>query len=412
MTIKKNQIEDYISDTTQTALDGKLDSVVWGTNITIDNTDPNNPVINSTWSAPVDSVNGQTWVVVLDKTDIWLGNVDNTSDATKTVASTNALESTTTTVNVSSATAPTTWQVLTATSTTAATWQTPSSGWFWTSTSWNLHPSTITDNVGISQTAPLASLHVGNRNVNDSSDAEILISQVASWSWNYHAYADSSSIDKTWTIGANSYDAIPSIIWTNNYDHYVSFQARPQYSSTWTITDLNALSSVPSISAGTATNVRGIDIYNAWWAGTVTNQIGVRIQNLTKGVNNFAIVTDWSTPSEFGWNVEIKGNLTTKFEINTQTGTTYTLALTDTTSIVEMNNASANTITIPTNASVAFPIWTTITVIQIGAWLTTVTGAGWVTVNGVGAWSKATAAVYEWLALYKRGTNEWVIINK
>lgn len=37
-----------ISSVTQTALDGKLDSVVGGTDISIDNTDPNNPIINST----------------------------------------------------------------------------------------------------------------------------------------------------------------------------------------------------------------------------------------------------------------------------------------------------------------------------------------------------------------------------
>lgn len=36
-----------VSTATQTALDGKLDSVVAGSNVTIDNTDPNNPIINS-----------------------------------------------------------------------------------------------------------------------------------------------------------------------------------------------------------------------------------------------------------------------------------------------------------------------------------------------------------------------------
>ena len=101
-----------------------------------------------------------------------------------------------------------------------------------------------------------------------------------------------------------------------------------------------------------------------------------------------------------------------EYTLNTQTGTTYTLALTDQTKIVEMNNASANTITIPTNASVAFAIWTTITVVQYGAWLTTVQWDTWVTVNWTSAWSKATTAQYEWLALYKRGSDERIIINK
>ena len=147
MTIKKNQIEDYISDSTQTELDWKLDSVVWWTNITIDNTDPNNPVIN--WSsAPVDSVNGKTWAVVLDTSDvadttdaryvtdaeqvvIWNTSWTNTWDQTNVTwnsGTTDALNSATTEVNVSSATAPTTWQVLTAIDSSNAEWQ---SVWSW-----------------------------------------------------------------------------------------------------------------------------------------------------------------------------------------------------------------------------------------------------------------------------------------
>lgn len=38
-------------------------------------------------SAPVSTVNGQTGAVVLDKTDIGLGNVDNTSDVNKPMSS-------------------------------------------------------------------------------------------------------------------------------------------------------------------------------------------------------------------------------------------------------------------------------------------------------------------------------------
>lgn len=52
-----------------------------------------------------------------------------------------------------------------------------------------------------------------------------------------------------------------------------------------------------------------------------------------------------------------------------------------------MNNASSNVVTIPTNASVAFPIGATIIVDQIGAGSTTITGDTGVTVNGVSAGS-------------------------
>jgi len=98
--------------------------------------------------------------------------------------------------------------------------------------------------------------------------------------------------------------------------------------------------------------------------------------------------------------------------LNTQVGTTYTLALTDASKVVELNNAAANVVTIPLNATIAFPIGTTLTIIQIGAGLTSATGAAGVTVNGVSGGTKATTATYEGLALYKRGTDEWVVVNK
>ena len=43
-----------------------------------------------------------------------------------------------------------------------------------------------------------------------------------------------------------------------------------------------------------------------------------------------------------------------------QTGTAYTLVLADAFKLVAMNNAAANTLTVPPNSSVAFPIGTRI----------------------------------------------------
>ena len=53
--------------------------------------------------------------------------------------------------------------------------------------------------------------------------------------------------------------------------------------------------------------------------------------------------------------------------VNTQTGTSYTPILTDAAAIVTLNNASAISVTIPTNASVAYAIGTQLNFIQIGA---------------------------------------------
>lgn len=62
--------------------------------------------------------------------------------------------------------------------------------------------------------------------------------------------------------------------------------------------------------------------------------------------------------------------------INTQTGTTYTTVLGDNGKIVTLNNASAITVSIPTNASVAYPVGAQITF----AWIT---GAGQPTIQAV-----------------------------
>jgi len=67
--------------------------------------------------------------------------------------------------------------------------------------------------------------------------------------------------------------------------------------------------------------------------------------------------------------------------VNNQTGTTYTFILSDANDIITFNNASPITVTIPSNASVAFPIGTKIKCIRLGAGLITFSPAGGVTLN-------------------------------
>lgn len=95
---------------------------------------------------------------------------------------------------------------------------------------------------------------------------------------------------------------------------------------------------------------------------------------------------------------------------NEQTGTSYTLVLTDDGKIVETNNGSANTLTVPPNSSVAFPVGTQILVLQTGAGQTTLAAGSGVTVNSKdgdlklsGQWSAAT--------LIKRATDAWVAVG-
>lgn len=66
--------------------------------------------------------------------------------------------------------------------------------------------------------------------------------------------------------------------------------------------------------------------------------------------------------------------------LNEQTGTTYTLSLSDQGKLVSMDNANANTLVIPLNSSVAFPIGTQILVKQAGVGGTTFLPTGGVTI--------------------------------
>lgn len=94
---------------------------------------------------------------------------------------------------------------------------------------------------------------------------------------------------------------------------------------------------------------------------------------------------------------------------NAQTGTTYTLVLTDAGKMVTLTNASAITLTIPTNASVAFPVNTRIDLLQYGAGQVTVAGAG-VTINSSSSKVKLTGQ-YSGASLWKKATDTWVLIG-
>jgi hypothetical protein len=95
--------------------------------------------------------------------------------------------------------------------------------------------------------------------------------------------------------------------------------------------------------------------------------------------------------------------------INTQTAS-YALVLGDAGEIIEMNVASANNLTVPLNSSVAFPIGTSIDIVQYGTGQTTIVATGGVTIRASGNKLKLTGQ-YSAATLYKRGTDEWVIMG-
>ena len=86
----------------------------------------------------------------------------------------------------------------------------------------------------------------------------------------------------------------------------------------------------------------------------------------------------------------------------------YTLsALTERDSLIEVSSASAVTVTVPPNSSVAYPVGTSIDILQTGAGQITVAAGSGVTINATPGlklrtqWSGAT--------LFKRATDTWVL---
>jgi hypothetical protein len=94
-------------------------------------------------------------------------------------------------------------------------------------------------------------------------------------------------------------------------------------------------------------------------------------------------------------------------DFNPRTGN-YTLVLSDKGKLIEMDVSTANTLTVPPNASVAFPVGSIVTGVQQGAGSTTVTPGSGVTLRSKDG-ADTTAGQYAWFVLAKRGTNEWYL---
>lgn len=86
----------------------------------------------------------------------------------------------------------------------------------------------------------------------------------------------------------------------------------------------------------------------------------------------------------------------------------YTLVLTDANNMIEINKSTFTTLTVPTEASVNFPVGTTISVMQVGAGQVRVAGAGVTFRSSTGTKTRVQWSV---LTLYKKATNEWVVFG-
>lgn len=106
-----------------------------------------------------------------------------------------------------------------------------------------------------------------------------------------------------------------------------------------------------------------------------------------------------------------ESNRTVGSPINAQTGTTYTFVLTDSGKLCTFSNASAITVTVPPNSSVAFPVGSQIDCSQVGAGKTTLAQGSGVTINSKSS-NKAIGAQYVGVTLRKTATDTWLLVGE
>jgi hypothetical protein len=146
---------------------------------------------------------------------------------------------------------------------------------------------------------------------------------------------------------------------------------------------------------------------------TLTNATGLPV---TSGISGFGtgVATFLATPSSANFASMITdeigtGNVILSDMATSSQSASYTLVLEDKAKVVEMSVGSANNLTVPLNASVAFPVGTQIHIVQTGSGQTTVVATAGVTINS--ATTLKMRAQWAAATLIKRAENTWVILG-
>lgn len=162
---------------------------------------------------------------------------------------------------------------------------------------------------------------------------------------------------------------------------------------------------VDALSSGTNFDAGAIGSEDIASSAIVESKIATGAVTSSKIMTSVALTTP-DIGAATGTSLNTTGNVISHIATNAVSGT-YTLVAADDGKIVEMNNASGTTLTVPNDSSVNFAIGTQIIVVQTGAGQSTVAGAVGVVINGTPGlklrtqWSSAV--------LIKRAANLWMI---
>jgi hypothetical protein len=310
--------------------------------------------------APVQSVASKTGAVTLVKGDVGLGNVDNTADADKPVSSA-------------------------------------------TQTALNAKQDTLVSGTNIKTVNSTSLLGSGN----------IEISSSVAW-------GGITGTLSTQTDLQSALDAKEATITAGTTGQYYrgdkSFQTLDKAAVGLSNVDNTSDANKP-VSTATQTALDGKQATITGAATTIDTEDLTASRALVSDGSGKVAVSD-VTSTELGYldgvtsavQTQVDAKTAKLISLNTQTGTTYTLVLGDADKLVEMNNAAANTLTVPPNSSVAFSTGTQIIVVQKGAGTTTI-AAG----SGVTLLSKDSAlgigGQYGAATCIKIATDTWYVIG-
>lgn len=162
------------------------------------------------------------------------------------------------------------------------------------------------------------------------------------------------------------------------------------------------------IASGKTYKIDGSDVLTSTTLGSgVVNSsltsLGT-IQNLSAATPSF------TGPTTVTGDLTVSQNAVWHSSLNAQTGTTYTLALSDDGKVVTMSNAASNTLTVPKNSVIAFPVGTQITIVQKGAGQTTIDPVD-VDVDLRTTTTLRLRSQYSAATLIKIDTDEWLVIG-
>jgi hypothetical protein len=127
------------------------------------------------------------------------------------------------------------------------------------------------------------------------------------------------------------------------------------------------------------------------------------------GLGNVDNTSDANKPVSTATQTALDAKTNKLIVTNRQTAS-YTLVLGDADKLVEINNASANNLTVPLNSSVAFATGTQILLAQYGAGQTTIVATSGVTIRSNGGKLKLNVQ-YSGATLIKIDTNEWYLFG-